>query len=217
MIASLKRPTLEPSSPYLKVSFGQATFDAEGQEALNTYFSRQIHHPSGASGVTIGRGYDMRHRSRAQIESELARAGVSDADAAWLAQAAGKHGQAARAFTELYRHAAPVLTLEQQHTLFETVTVPETIADIKRIFAKPDLVRQYGSTSWEQLPPKIQELVFDLRYRGDYTPSVRKRLQPLLVSGDYEGVRTLVQDRGFWQSHNVPRERIKARIAMVHE
>ena len=56
-----------------------------------------------------------------------------------------------------------------QKALFEGVTTAETVADIQRIFSKPDVVQMYGAASWDSLPRAAQEIVFDLRYRGDYT------------------------------------------------
>jgi hypothetical protein len=208
---------IDPHSPHLKVTFGQATFDAEGQEAPNIFFSRRLHHPSASSGVTIGRGYDMRHRSRSQITEELMKAGVSPENAQWMAQAAGMSGKDARAFVTRYRSIAPLLTLKQQKQLFEEITTPEMIADIRRISAKPDTVKLHGRVSWDTLPKKMQELVFDLRYRGDYSPAVRKTLQPLLVAADYDGVKKLVENRAFWRQHNVPAGRIEARITLLRE
>lgn len=209
--------TLDPRSPHLKVGFAQATFDAEGREALNPFFSRRIHHPSASSGVTIGRGYDMRYRSAPQVYRELRKAQVTPEAAQWLSQAAGKYGNDAHTFVSRYRDVAPVITLEQQKRLFEQVTAPEMIADIKRIFATQVVIATYGSVTWGSLPEKIQELVFDLRYRGDYTPTIRKTLQPLLTSGDYTRVKTLVEDTEFWRKHSVPSERIKARIALLND
>ena len=53
---------------WLKVPYGQLTFDVEGNDiedsskAGHRYFSRVVHWPGGASGVTIGRGYDFGQR-----------------------------------------------------------------------------------------------------------------------------------------------------------
>jgi len=42
------------------------------------------------------------------------------------------------------------------------------------------------------------DTVADLRYRGDYTPVTRERVQPLLVSRDFAGLESLVSDRNYW-------------------
>src|SRR5690606_34158303 len=56
----------------LTMSQGQVTFDAEGNDIPgNAYFSRVLHWPGGASGVTIGRGYDMKERTQAAVLQDL--------------------------------------------------------------------------------------------------------------------------------------------------
>jgi murein DD-endopeptidase MepM/ murein hydrolase activator NlpD len=63
------------------VSSGQLTFDAEGLEKPGRFFSRRLHVPGPWSGATIGRGYDMRERSKDEIVADLAAAGVAKAKA----------------------------------------------------------------------------------------------------------------------------------------
>ena len=208
-------PTLDPSSPMLTVSFGQSTFDAEGLEAPGRFFSRALHWPGGASGVTIGRGYDMGGRTRNQIERELASAGLDSLSSAFLSRAAGLRGQAAADFFRREKEGAPVLSLDVQNALYERVTVPETVRDIQRIFSKPDTVSEYGAVSWSDLPRTVQELVFDLRYRGDYTPGTREVIQPLLVSRDWDGLRKAMQDTTYWEGRGVPANRIRSRASLA--
>lgn len=208
---------LDPTSAWLSVSFGQTTFDAEGLEAPGRFFSRALHWPGGASGVTIGRGYDMGWRSSTQIQSELSRAGLDPAGVELLARAAGLRGAAASRFFEQERSAAPILPLETQHALFEQVTMPETIRDIERILTKPDVVSTYGAVSWPELPNAAQELLFDLRYRGDYTPATREFLQPLLVAKDWSGLADAVENEALWRGRGVPEGRIAARAEIAQE
>jgi hypothetical protein len=47
-----------------KVAKGQATYNSEGNEG-GKYHSRKAHHPTAASGVTIGRGYDLKEKKPA--------------------------------------------------------------------------------------------------------------------------------------------------------
>jgi hypothetical protein len=203
---------LDAASDSLKVKFGQKTFDAEGLEQRGIYFSRAISWPKlGNSGVTIGRGYDMGQRKPEQVIRELTLAGMSDDDARYLSQGALKRGEAAGKFVNIHRDAAPVMSLEVQKSLFENVTTPEMVNDIKRIFNKPDAVKAYGRASWDDLSPAAQELVFDLRYRGDYTPTTRRTIQTMLVNKDYEGLRAVMNDTAYWKALNVPEGRIKER------
>ncbi len=208
--------SFHPNSPALKVSFAQATFDAEGTEQRNRFFSRQIHWPGGAaSGVTVGRGYDMGNRSSSEVRSELTKAGVPASDASFFSQAARLKGRDAREFVEDNREHAPVITLAAQKRLFEQVLVPYYVADIKRIFARSDVVAKYGDASWEKLSGTTKEVLFDLRYRGDYTSATREILQPLLVENDGAGVADLIRDRSYWAERGVPRVRIERRIGLA--
>lgn len=209
--------SLQPRHPDLTVTFGQSTFDAEGQEVRGPYFSRVMHWPGGTSGVTLGRGYDMGQRTRLQVISELRHAGMTLEDATFFGNAAGLRGARAENFVKKRMIESPVISITAQRALFEKITTPETIADIKRIFSKHDVVVTYGSARWENLSDYAKEIVFDLRYRGDYTPTTRKVIQPLLVSGDDEGLRAVMRDTGYWANLNVPAGRVRARANMVAE
>ena len=87
------------SSPFLKVPTGQITFNAEGNDVQNSiFFTRKLHHPSYESGVTIGRGYDMKNRSQEQVRSDLISAGMSQEQAEKYAKGAGLKGEKAEQF-----------------------------------------------------------------------------------------------------------------------
>ena len=204
-----------PNHPDLRVGFGQTTFDAEGLESRGPHFSRVMHWPGGASGVTIGRGYDMGHRTRLQVLTELRNAGMPEGDAEFFSKAAGLKRDDARRFVHCNVADAPVISLPVQRRLFEYITTPETIADIKWVLSKQDLREKYGEITWDQLTPLAQEVVFDLRYRGDYRPDTRIRLQPLIVAGDDRGLSALLADKSYWASLGVPSGRIQARIDMT--
>lgn len=205
-----------PNSPYLRVSFGQKTFDAEGAEAPGRFFSRQIHYPGdSSSGVTIGRGYDMGRRTALQVERELKVAGVSDLDAKTLATGAGLRGAKAFDFVATNLESAPILSLESQNALFERVVAPEMISDISRILTKTDVVEKYGRVEWGALKPEVKELVFDLRYRGDYTSSSRALLQRHIVGNNTEELLAAMEQREYWRSVGVPESRINTRIEML--
>lgn len=87
----------------------------EAREELHNVTNR-LHFPSGASGVTLGPGYDMKERSQNEIRGDLMAIGLSRATATAAAAGAGKTGEAARAFCkENYRLLD--LTPEQQAAL----------------------------------------------------------------------------------------------------
>jgi hypothetical protein len=194
-------------------AFGSDTFQAEIGKEGTRYFSRVIHWPTGsASGVTIGPGYDMGKRSAQSIINDLTRAGVAPRDALFFSHAAGLQGSAAQAFVARHRGQSPTITPEAQQRIFTEVIQPAIIDDIKRILEKPDTVRAYGAISWSGLPQAARELLFDLRYRGDYTPATRKFLHPALVAGDFRGLVGIMEDRALWRRFGVPESRIDTRI-----
>jgi hypothetical protein len=193
------------------VPFGQLTFDAEGMETPGPYFSRKAHVPGPWSGVTIGRGYDMGQHSAAAIIADLTAAGVPRELAERFAPAAGLKGNAARRFIRSAGLTDAEITPAQQKALF--IATYDTLAqDCMRICRKPDVVATYGPTVWEALEPRLRDVVVDLRYRGDYTPKTRKRVQPLIVANDLTGMRDALADEPYWCGQfGVPRDRFERR------
>lgn len=112
--------TTTPAAPApdpLRVPRGQAVFDAEGNDdPASRYYSRRPHVPDGNSGLTIGRGYDLRERTAASVIADLTAAGLTDAQARLYAGGVGLQGQRARDYVaantftvaraELYERAA---------------------------------------------------------------------------------------------------------------
>lgn len=204
-------PTPEAFVSDFSVPEGQLTFDAEGQEARGAYFSRKAHWPGGASGVTIGRGYDMRERTRESVASELGAAGVPRADAELLAQGATLTGDEAARFIARVEVKAIQISPMAQKKLFSAV-YGQYAADVKRISNKPDAVAKYGNVDWENLNPAIKDVAVDLRYRGDYTPATRREVQELIANNDLQGLYDVLSDEakmtGEWR---VPRDRFERR------
>ncbi|WP_419569695.1 SH3 domain-containing protein [Rheinheimera sp.] len=207
-------PTLLPepeATDYFKVASGQLTFDAEGMEQPDRYFSRLPHVPSDNSGVTLGRGYDMRDKTPNQIQSDLSHCGINTDAASRFGAAAGLSGAAARSYISRQHLNSFEISPAQQQLLF-ALTYQQMQSDVLRICRKPDLVARYGPTDWAQLPAKVQDLVVDLRYRGDYTPSSRLKLQPLLVRYNSGAMAQLMADETYWCSdEKVPRDRFVRR------
>src|SRR5947209_4578175 len=90
-------PEPGPVAEGYTVARGQLTFDAEGQEG-GRYHSRKVHQPTGASGVTIGRGYDMKLRTPEQVTADLKTAGLDQKVAEQYAKGAGLTGKEAGDF-----------------------------------------------------------------------------------------------------------------------
>ena len=106
-----------PDDPFT-VDRGQLTFDAEGREEVGPFYSRKPHVPDNNSGLTIGRGYDMKTKPAARIKSDLMAAGLSDAEATRYSGAAGKKGDAARTYRD--ENALVEITPGQQKKLFHS-------------------------------------------------------------------------------------------------
>jgi LysM repeat protein len=193
------------------VASGQLTFDAEGMETEGPYFSRKPHVPGSTSGVTIGRGYDMKERSQHEVVEDLCAAGVPVDTATQLSQCRGLSGAQAENFLDDKGYEEITISPAQQKKLFSQV-YQELAGDVLRICRKPDVVAKYGTTQWEQLDPIICDVVVDLRYRGDYTGSTRERVQPLIVDNDVTGLQQLMADKHYWVgSRNVPVDRFRRR------
>ena len=79
---------------------GQLTFDTEGEEGGRLH-SRKLRVPTDKSGLTIGRGYKMKEKTKKQIGTDLRKAGIDKAKAKLLSCAAGLRGKAAQKFVEV--------------------------------------------------------------------------------------------------------------------
>lgn len=186
------------------VSQGQLTFDAEGLEERGPYFSRVPHVPGGWSGVTIGRGYDMKERSENEILEDLTNAGVSLDRAQRLSACSGLRGNNARDYIKDNGLTNLEITPAEQKALF-IQTYQELEGDVIRICNKQDVVAKYGATDWYNLNSTIKDIAVDLRYRGDYTGATRQRVQPALVNNDLAALQDVMSDRGYWVTRfNVP-------------
>lgn len=203
-----KCPPKEKSKDPYKVDRGQMTFDAEGEEG-GPYHSRHAHWPGNdASGVTIGRGYDMGNRSADSIVSDMTAAGVPSDVAKKYSAASGLKGSAANKWVKNNRDSISQLTPEQQKSLFENM-YSDMEKDIQRISKKEDTVKAYGAVCWDKLDPKVKESLIDLRFRGDYHTNSRKFLQKAVADNDTEAFKKEFVDANHWAS--VPPARLKAR------
>lgn len=204
-------PSAQGSQGDFQVDAGQLTFDAEGMEQRGRYFSRNPHVPTDSSGVTLGRGYDMRDKTPAGINADLTACGLDPAAASQFAKAAGLSGAAGKSFIVQNNLSNFEITPGQQKLLF-ALTYQQMVGDVLRICQKPDLVARYGATDWAALPAKVRDLVVDLRYRGDYTPSSRERIQPLLVANNSAAIAQLMADEAYWCGpEKVPQDRFRRR------
>lgn len=205
-----------------QVARGQLTFDAEGQEG-GRFHSRRAHWPGGASGVTIGRGYDLGHHSRSQIINNFTEAGIAESDASLFAAAAGLTGRAARDWLAANRDSLPEVTPEQQEALFES-TYAELAGDVERISG--NYARIVGQREgrdqaelqidWNTVHPAIRDVLVDLRYRGDYTPTTRQRVQQPAIDNDLRALYEVMRDEAYWiGERGVPQDRFNRRVGFL--
>ena len=82
---------LKDNQPLIKPTEGMVTFDSEGSEG-GFYHSRVLHVPTETSGLTLGRGYDMKTKTATKISAELLKAGVAAKIALRLGKASGRQG-----------------------------------------------------------------------------------------------------------------------------
>ena len=92
--------------------------------------SNRLHWPGGASGVTLGPGYDMRDRSRAEIEQRLRDIGINASLASRVAVGAGLRGEAAKRFAKDNRNLVNLTDDQQRHLL--QVNLPNYEAIVRR-------------------------------------------------------------------------------------
>jgi PKD repeat protein len=162
----------DDNEKWLWVDVGQLTFDVEGtgDETLT------IHWPGGSSGVTIGRGYDMRWRSKAQVFEALTAAGVPNASAEKLADGAGLDGPEAKAFVEAYKAESwATITRKQQHHLFTAVfsTYVQAARDgvnsatrwgIRFDDGSIKMYPEHSPTLFDDLPPAVIDVAAAIAY-----------------------------------------------------
>ena len=203
-------------SNHFSVRKGQLTFDAEGCENRGPYFSRKPHVPGAYSGVTIGRGYDLSQRHPNDVVRDLSQCGIPKRTAEQLSKSCGSKGSHAKKAVDHHRLSTIEITPEQQKKLFEKA-YGELEQDVKRICAKGDVVKAYGKTDWNNLSPAIAEVLVDLRYRGDYTPATRKKLQKRVARNDLDGFYACLSDAPYWQRQGVPSDRYKRRVQFIQQ
>jgi len=192
----------------MAITKGLLTYEAEGHEG-GSYHSRKLHVPSQTSGLTLGRGYDMKEKSCHKIKQDLIKAGVNSETANALSVASGFYGLSAEQFIQDHQMDKIEISLECQEKLF-ALSYLEMEEDVKRICNKEDCIAAYGEVNWEELNSAIKGVVIDLRFRGDYTPACRKSLQPIIVSNDLEAFTANLKSRAQWR--NVPEDRFKRRV-----
>ncbi|KAF7785735.1 hypothetical protein PRUB_a0108 [Pseudoalteromonas rubra] len=211
--SELSEPTSSTNTLNTPLVSGSAlTYDAEGTEG-GKFHSRKLHVPSNNSGLTLGRGFDMKARSSDKINSMLAMAGVSEQHSNVLSKASGLSGKEAQQFILDHNLTDFEISEQTQIKLFNA-TYEEMVADVQRICAKPDCVEAYGRVDWQHLDDKIKTVLIDLRYRGDYDSRSRKRVQQYIAENNLAQFRECIEDKVLWSG--VPVDRFNRRVEFIN-
>jgi len=205
---------------------GLLTFEAEGNEG-GAYHSRRLHVPSESSGITIGRGYDLKGKDQLQTLRDLTSIGIEREQAQVLSRGVRLSGNDARRFIAQHHLTNFELTPQQQLDLFK-ITYTHEKHEARRLCIKDDVTAEYrAACKWDELHPAIRVILVDLKFRGDYTPSTRIAIQTAVANNDLEGLYEVMSDWDYWQNRvrrtnpsgtvtsssrvRVPRERFEMR------
>lgn len=93
--------------------------------------SNRLHWPRGASGVTLGAGYDMKERSAASVVADMQAIGLQPSIAQQISKAAGLANQAAAEFAEHYKTLVKLSRMQEMQLLRHVVPRYESL--VKRM------------------------------------------------------------------------------------
>lgn len=172
-----------PVPTTLAVTRGGLTRLGEGSDSQTKY----IHWPNtAASGVTLGKGYDIGNRTTQQVKDELTAAGMSLDQATKISAGATLKGADAEAFVSEHKTEIGEIDKDVQSELLDTLmveygekaksTATSTVADATNRNAagreakegKPAGTYVLTEAQWTGLHPAMVELLTDLIYQGGY-------------------------------------------------
>jgi len=192
-------------------TYGEVTWESEGAEG-GVYHSRCFTVPSTSSGLTVGRGYDMKEKTQKKISEDMTAIGLTQTQADTIKKAAGLSGTTAGFFVVENDLLDFQLTPDQQLALFK-ISYDGLVKDVKRISADAANVSEYGSVDWEKLNSIIKDITVDLRFRGDYTKTSRKNIQKSIADNDLKEFKKQLKDSTKWSG--VPQDRFDRRVKFL--
>ena len=199
--------------PITPPSYGLVTWESEGAEG-GRYHSRKLHVPSSSSGLTIGRGYDCKRKPELQIYNDLISSGVEDKFATLLKHATNLSGTTAAQFIIDNDLLDFQVSAEIQEKLFK-ISYDLEKSEVQRICRKTQVEKIYGVTDWDSLNCAIKDITIDLKFRGDYTPSLRRIIQKHIAENNLSEFKQIIKDKNNWS--NVPQDRFKRRSLFMDE
>ncbi|MFZ6743491.1 pesticin C-terminus-like muramidase [Undibacterium sp. JH2W] len=189
------------SNSLLKVPAGQITFNAEGNDVPKSqFFTRTLHHPTAGSGVTIGRGYDMKERTPEQVKQDLISAGLSQEQAEKYARGATLKGEKAEQFVRNNRAAFEPLPRDVQNNLFSNFTYPTYVSAAKRNYQK-SIAGNPSAVPWNDLDDKVKDIAIDFQYQqgriyNSQMSAIQSNNRDILVRSIIDDPRTLKYEQG---------------------
>lgn len=187
---------------------GLLTYMAEGNNISSSeYYSRKIHWPGNTSqcekfgsGVTIGRGYDLKHRSKSEVISDLTFAGVPIEKAKEIAEGSKNSHCAAGDFVKNNRGSISPITEQQQIRLFEK-TYATYLNDSIVFYHR---YKKKDSVAWGDLNQALKDVLVDMKYQG------RLEVGMVAVFGknDKKEVTNLIRNSAKLTSDESARQRI---------
>ena len=161
---------------------GYFTFRAEG--AATDPNTDNLHWPKGASGVTIGPGYDLKEKDAGKVYIDMISIGVSREDAEIIKKGVAKTGSDAEKFVNENKSKIKNLTKEQKIRLFQKIWTRQYLTQAERVYnklpkkifekdisflKKPDSKVSWDKVKWEDLDNEILDMIVDLSYQGAYS------------------------------------------------
>ncbi|WP_255491261.1 MULTISPECIES: peptidoglycan-binding protein [unclassified Cronobacter] len=165
----------------VSVPEGQVTFDAEGNDYVfpdyapkkapkkTGFFSRILHWPGEVSGVTLGRGYDMKMRTAGEIFSTLRSIGIEEYRAVIASNAAYLSGRQAKLFVETTWQLFGEISYAQQIELFKRSYLEKK--NYAKYFYVKTATTKPNAPSWDDLDQKIKDVLVDIFYQGTRYPA----------------------------------------------
>lgn len=126
-LCTAKDPVRSVATKPAHMTLSQAGMQAIYLHETQKGVSNRLHWPKGASGVTLGPGYDMKTRDRATIERAMVAVGLDAATARRIAEASGKTGDDAKKFCTDNRDLVNLTDEQQLILLRQTASQYERI------------------------------------------------------------------------------------------
>lgn len=210
---ALKKHLLSIFKPLAIVAptYGEVTWNSEGTEG-GKFHSRRLTVPTNSSGLTIGRGYDMKEKTQSKIVTDMTAAGIPTKSIDIIKKSAGLSGTSAAWFIVENDLLDFQVTADQQKSLFK-ISYDNESDQVKKICAKSDVTEIYGETDWGKLNTAIKDITIDLKFRGDYTGTARKIIQKSIADNDLSEFKKKLKDKTNWS--NVPQDRFDRRVAYL--